>query len=317
MFLCEENILNTNYQSNNIETLYNEFVNKYKQYKSAIDNLLFVRSISNYFFNDFPNNLPSELKLEIELQPKLIFGLIKGEYTLKKKNDNELTIEIVDLDGNKRKVQNGLVEILGSSISFLDYKIVNDEYIVKFRETISDELIELSNSKAFVMLYSYFDSYLKDCLYYIFKVKPEKWHKSHVKLSFNEIKQNITEDQVIEKHIEENFSRNICTFMDSVYKNLNNRSDSLFSKEQLKLLEENVEVRNILIHNFGIIDNKFKKKVDTILEIGEKFPITHSYVIRTFYLINDLMLGIYNEITISVFKMDIGEIIKEQIAKNK
>jgi len=78
-------------------------------------------------------------------------------------------------------------------------------------------------------------------------------------------------------------------------------------------------VRNILVHNFGIIDRKFKSKVKTGFNINEKFPINNSYTNQSFNLINDIMFDLFLEISSRIFDKEysanengIIEIVREK-----
>ncbi len=310
-------------ESNNItintDKIHDDFILKVNNYLSAINKLLFIKILSTHFFTDFPKNLSEDVKLPLEYIPKLFQGIVEREYKIKKTKGNEFILEL--LGDSKTKLEEKLIAPveLSSAIIFLDAKKVNGKEVLKFRDTISKELIETSNLEAFVMLFSYFDSYLRDCLFYIYKVKPTQWQKKHVRLNYLEIKEKLTEEQVLEKHIEQNVSRNIYTLMESICKKLKTEVKNLFTQEQIKLLRENIEVRNIIVHNFGIIDNKFKSKVETNYEKNDRFPITSSYVNKSFDLVNEIMFRMFKEISSEIFKKDIRSIIKklsDKIRKN-
>lgn len=270
------------------------------------------RLIDEYttYFRTFVDNLTSMEKYSLKLVDEN--SRIHGMY--KRNNDPEVFIletvinYIIELEKDKPNVKrlesiSKLIET-NETAAFIFNNLDSDEKIFSSKNSYISLLIHKANTENKVIerekkqlvntyilnIISSFEILISNLYkFHLKNVHQDKSFYEDKKISYSELSALKTKDDaltfLIEKHIKEvfhaGFNKWVCDFV----KNCTRINENVFEnehKEILNKMNETFERRNLIVHNNGIINYTYLKKVDsdltTGLEIGDKIKTDLEYI---------------------------------------
>lgn len=202
-------------------------------------------------FNSFSKSIS-----DLEIQFKLI---LDGITIVSKERINEfktLDYQRVNDYINQNKIAspniNSMIENLPDDIIEILKKII------EFSFHIADVPIFLQKQQI-ISYYAYFEGFLKDCIKLVYSNHPEILSDKEIKMS-NVLKSKSIQE-IIEKKIEQEMRKirgGIVEIFNEVIKITG--LDYQITKDQRKILFKYIDIRNLLIHNNGIMDEEFYNK---------------------------------------------------------
>jgi len=189
-----------------------------------------------------------------------------------------------------------------SSSKALSKEFSSDDFVNTLKEF---NFSNLNLVNQLILLYTIFESLLGVVFDIISEMNPMVWKK--IKINFNKkqiehlLNTNKINDCYIEKYRYNMSTGKIKERFKLIKKELNFPLEKL--TELINELDKFKAIRDIYIHNNGLVNEKLKELIKTDLEINEKFPLTNSYIrkisdtINTTFLIISALIAIKLEVT--------------------
>lgn len=278
--------------------------------ESALKN---IKSLK-VFFDTFTEHILSESKNGCK---KYHWGFIVDQYLTLYAHKDELSETDTQL---LKKYES----ILGDSFSVdsvekLDENRVAYKFTIHSREELLSQGIEIDIKKAanqfpifynmaeihfsntLIMLITKFEEFIAEYFRVLFSMYPEKYLNNE-KILYSDIQKHGVrqiQDAVLNKVIDETMRDKYTTWFHKMEEH-KMKFDSF--KEELSVLNEIYERRNIIVHNFGIVNEIYLRNVpNSKAKLGEKLYVKTSYVKNAFNIINCFIFKILIE-SLRLFK---------------
>ena len=272
--------------------------------ESALKN---IKSLK-VFFDTFTDHILSESKNGCKRNH---WGFVVDKYLAMYASKDELS----ETDAQLLKKYES---ILGDSFSIdsvekLDNNKVAYKFTIHNREKLISQGIEIDIKKAanqfpifynmaeihfsntLIMLITKFEEFIAEYFRVLFNMFPEKYLNNE-KILYSDIqKQGVRQIQeaVINKVIDETMRDKYSTWFHTMEEH-KMKFDSFI--EESSVLNEIYERRNIIVHNFGIVNEIYLKNVpSTDAKLGEKLFVNTSYIKNAFNIINSFIFKILIE----------------------
>ncbi|WP_147589315.1 hypothetical protein [Clostridium paraputrificum] len=158
---------------------------------------------------------------------------------------------------------------------------------------------------ALMSLIIYFEGTISDLFKFLINKNPDMVTNDKM-LSFKQIKEFGSIDSAVEYLIENEIESIMRASFDTWYKTLNSKfkTNIEFTKDDIITLTEIILRRNLFVHNGGIVNNLYLKKVDESkrrnIKKGDSLTVDIPYIIRSIEIIrrmgNEILLKTYKKL---------------------
>jgi len=305
--------------------IYNEYFEIFINYQISLSENIFQALLSTYFLDGFPDNVPEELKKAIEYNLENIEDIVSLYFAHVKGIDYKLKNTLID---DKTKIYLNLIKknpplILDIYTQAMMLFLRKGEYEfhkqkldgqknIEFIEMSSKELFlvdfnSIIFSKCLVTSISQLESFISDTIKIIIKICPNVLKTEKKAINYEELFSNSFEDlkiKVIEKYLYDFSFDSLVVQLEKLKKFGIVIEYHKNSKELINIAEQ---VRHIVVHNNGrinqkFLDNIYNKSTKLKLKLGEKYQIDLAFIRDVNALIEFLMDEIYKLVKKKFFK---------------
>lgn len=284
-------------------------------YMLSINQIKVLSLTAGQVFSDFPKRLPENIRkpLMANLQE---FLRLTGK-KLKKKEEIEIEITthgfVPKLNGEKVEYsKDDRDRIIGNTLFISTIMMgftkaqLDKLHKTKFKISHKIDFERVLYFQELVMNFSYLNAFVDDSLRVICKICPEILKRSK-KIEWNAIiscgSWEKIMDHLIERFVREDFSyKSVIERVELLRKEIGLKIN--YPKNSLSFLEEAELFRNLIVHNFGRINNQYiRKSGRTDLNVDMVVPVTFAYVDKLSYESQLLASIIFKEIALNFFKI--------------
>lgn len=277
------------------------FIEMLKNYSSAIRDTVILTNASLILFKDFPKNLPNDVS---ERFSKLSFNFMKELSEKQKlyKETGEFHSQIEFSIPGVERVELPEYTLFGNLITRLKEKLGEGKVPSSF-EDVENLLVgdyeQSIQRRQLIMLFTYLESFLGDCLRFIYDIKPEQLltYKSK-QLTYEEIFSYTSIDDLRNGIIDKLVYDFGWKSLSKQFKRFSNIGIKIkLTKKEEQLLYEFEQVRHIIVHNICRVNEKFVKETNRKdLAINEIYLLTRTKMGEFLDIIDKIFMQIQNGI---------------------